>query len=178
MAVIGGSEDGKTFLTSGLVRGEWRFNRRRAIVFDPWKGETDWGVSAWVTDDFEKFRRAVAGTRGCCVVWDEGTSTGGRARDNVHLFTAIRHLHPSLYFIGHSYAAMLPIMRGSLTGVLLAVRDADDANEWAKVMVDESVRTMATRLAQYEFLYKRKHQPARVVKFTPEEIKKGIRLSP
>ena len=176
-AVIGGSEDGKTFLTSGLVRGQWRFYRRRGIVFDPWKGETDWGPSAWVTDDFAKFKRAVMGTRNCAVVWDEGTSTGGRDRDNVDLFTAIRHYHPSFYFIGHRYDAMLPIMRGSLTEVLLAVRDRDDADAWAKVMVDDRVREMATKLGKYEFLFKKKHVPPKVVKFTPEQIRQGIRLT-
>ncbi|MDR2675319.1 MAG: hypothetical protein LBC18_10785 [Opitutaceae bacterium] len=176
IAIIGGSEDGKTFLATGLVRGQWRFHRRRAIVFDPWPGENDWGKSAWVTDDFEKFRRAVEGTRDCCVVWDEGTHTGGRDRENIKLFTAIRHTHPAFYFVGHSYAAMLPLMRGSLTGVFMATRDPDDAAEWAKVMVDETIREKAVRLGKYEFLYKRKHEPARVVKYTPAEIMAGIRV--
>lgn len=179
MAIIGGSEDGKTFLASGLVRGYWREYGLRAIVHDPWSGgksRTDWGPSAWVTDDFAKFRRAVANTEGCVVVWDEGTSYGGRDRENIALITAIRHRHPVMVFIGHNYAAMLPVMRGSLTEVLLAVRDPDDAAEWARVMVDEEVRTLSTRLKQYEFLHKRKHQPCRALKYTPAEIARGITL--
>lgn len=174
-AIIGGSEDGKTFLATGFVRGHARRDKLRAIVFDPWHWENDWGKSAWVTNDFEKFRRAVNGTTDCVVVWDEGTSNGGRDRENLELFTAIRHNHPFLYFIGHSYSTMLPTMRGSLTDICLAVRDREDAAEWAKIMVDEAVM-QSMRLRQYEFLHKRKHQPARVLRHTAAEIKQGIFL--
>lgn len=174
-AVIGGSEDGKTFFCAGLSRGHWRRDRMRSIVFDPWKGETDWGPQAWVTKDFEAFRRAAFNSKGCAVFWDEGTSTGGRDRDNLAFFTAIRHNHPAFYFIGHGYATMLPIMRGSLTDVVMATRDPDDAAEWAKVMVDASVMR-ATSLRQYEFLHKRKHRPVRVLAYTKAEIIRGITL--
>ena len=180
-AIIGGSEDGKTFLATGLVRGHWRRDKLRAIVFDPWLWENDWGKSAWVTNDFGKFRRAVGATTDCVVVWDEGTHNGGRDRENVDLFTAIRHNHPYLYFIGHGYSTMLPLMRGSLTDILLAARDDDDAAEWARVMVDKDVLRSALPasnggLKQYEFLHKRKHQPCRVLKHTKAEILKGVTL--
>ena len=178
-AIIGGTLDGKSTLAAGYVRGYWRCHRLRSIVFDPWKAEkrpVDWGPSAWVTSDFDAFRRAVKNTQNCVIVWDEGTSYGGRDRENTTLFTAIRHHHPVLLFIGHGYATMLPIMRNSLSEVLLAVRDPDDAAEWARVMVDEEVRVLSTRLKQYEFLHKRKHQPCRVLRHTPEELARGITL--
>lgn len=173
-AIIGGSEDGKTFLASGFSRGLWRKHGLRSIVFDPWKGETAWGPQAWVTKDFLEFSRAVARTKGCAVFWDEGSSYGGRERENIAKFTAIRHNHPAFFFIGHAYSTMLPIMRGSLTEILLAVRDPDDAAEWAKVMVDPSIREAAQNLRQYEFLHKRKHQPFRVLRYSKAEILKGI----
>ncbi|EIP96803.1 hypothetical protein OpiT1DRAFT_01228 [Opitutaceae bacterium TAV1] len=176
VAVMGGSEDGKSFLVSGLIRGHWNREKRRAVVFDPWIGEIDWGPGAWVTDNFVRWKAAVENSNGCAVVWDEGTSFGGRDRDNIGLFTAIRHRHPYLYFMGHSYATMLPVMRGSLTGVLLAVRDPDDAAEWGRVMVDRAIVAPAQRLKQYEFLYKRKHQPHRILSYTPAQIERGISL--
>ena len=77
-----------------------------------------------------------------------------------------------MIFIVHNYAAMLPVMRGSLTEVLLAVRDPDDAAEWARVMVDGQVREKSVLLRQHEFLRKRKHQACRVPKHTPAEIER------
>jgi hypothetical protein len=174
-AVLAGSEDGKTFLCSGLSRGHWRFDKLTSIVFDPWKGETDWGRQAFVTADFDAFRRAVNGTTGKAVFWDEGSSTGGRDRENADLFTAIRHRHPAFYFVGHRYDAMLPIMRSSLTEILVAACDSADLDPLARVMVDRAVMD-AARLNQYEFLHKRKHRPARVLRHTKAEILAGIRL--
>lgn len=172
-AIIGGSLDGKTFLCAGIARGLWNRHRLRSIVFDPFKGETDFGKSAWVTADFEAFTRAVFNTKGCAVFWDEGTATGGRDRDNLKFFTAIRHNHPAFFFIGHGYATMLPIMRGSLSEVIMAVRDPDDAAEWAKVMVDREV-LRATTLKQYEFLHKRKHRPVSILRYSKKETLAGV----
>jgi len=183
-AVAGGSEDGKSFLVSGFVRGHWKRDRLRGLVFDPWKNKDrvpiDWGNNLgdgkpWVTDNFEKFRRAVVNTKNCCVVWDEATSNGGRDSDNVALLTEIRHLHPAFYMMVHSYAMMLPVMRGSLTHAVMAVRDPDDAKEWAKVMVDRDV-LQSTTLKQYEFLKKRKHRPVEILRHTPAQIHSGIYL--
>lgn len=174
-AVLAGSEDGKTFLCAGLSRGHWRFHGMTSIVFDPWKGETDWGKQAWVTKDFTEFRRAVANTKGKAVFWDEGTSTGGRDNDNVDLFTAIRHLHPAFYFVGHRYTAMLPVMRTSITEILIAAADVEDIEPLARVMVDRQVMD-AVNLKQYEFLHKRKHRPVRVLRHTKQEILAGIKL--
>lgn len=178
-AIIGGSEDGKTFLASGFSRGLWKRYGMRSIVFDPFKGETNWGPQALVLGEgeFAKFRHLaenVSRSQRFAFFWDEGTSTGGRERENLSLFTRIRHNSAAFFFIGHGYATMLPIMRGSLTHVFLAVRPPDDADEWAKVMVDESIRTTAPTLKQYEFLAKRKHHPSRVLSYTKNEILAGI----
>ena len=179
IAVIGGTLDGKSSMADGIARGYALTHGLRAIVFDPWKREEkphDWGKFAWVTDDFDAFRRAVANTRGCVVVWDEGTSYGGRDRENIALFTAVRHRHPVMIFIGHNYSVMLPVMRESLSEVLLAKRTVEDATAWGNVFVDMEVRELAPRLEPYEFLHKRKHQPCRVLKHTPEELARGVML--
>lgn len=192
-AIIGGSLDGKTFLASGISRGLWRFYGYRSLVFDPFKGETDWGPQALVFGpsvreqqtgasdvaiprEFARFRRVVSSVKPeqkFAIFWDEVTDTGGRDRGNTGMVTAARHNSDAVFLIGHSYATLLPTMRGSLSDVLLAVRDPDDAAEWAKVMVDRDVMK-ATDLKQYEFLRKTKHRPASVVKYTPAEIKAGV----
>ena len=174
-AVIGGSESGKTFLSIGWSRGLWAAHRLRSIVFDPYAQENNWGPQAWVTADFEKFERAAFGTKGCAVFWDEGTMTGGRDRANLKFFTAIRHNHPVFVFIGHGFATMLPIMRGSLTDLILARRDPRDADQWAALTSDAEVM-QATELAQYEFLQKRMFKPVRRLRYSAEQIKAGVVL--
>lgn len=178
-AIMGGSESGKSFLASGFVRGQWIRSRRRSMVFDPWlkeKRRTDWGNGAWVTGDFDRWKRAVmTGPAGCAVVWDEGTSNGGRDRDNVDLFTAIRHRHPVLFFIGHRFDAMLPVMRTSLTDIFLARCRSGDAEEWADTMTDDKIMD-ATTLNQYEFLHKRAFAPVRIIKHSPGEILAGLAI--
>ena len=178
-AFMGGSESGKSFLVSGYVRGQWRIHNRRAIVFDPWckeKKRTDWGAGAWVTDNFSRWKlAATTGPNGCVVVWDEGTSYGGRDRENVEIFTAIRHCHPVFFFIGHRFDAMLPVMRGSLTDVFLARCRSGDAEEWADAFTDDDIM-QACDLAQYEFLHKRAFQAIRRVRHTPAEITNGLVL--
>jgi hypothetical protein len=177
VAIMGGSESGKSFLAMGFVRGQWRLLKRRAIVFDPFIREHPkfWGPSAWVTADFAAFERAVNGTKGCVVVWDEGTSTGGRDRERIPLFTAIRHNHPCFIFLGHRFDAMLPVMRGSLTDVMLARCRSGDAEEWADCTTDDDVMK-ATGLAQYEFLHKRMFQPVQILRHTAAQIEGGIAL--
>lgn len=178
-AFMGGSESGKSFLVSGYTAGQWFYEKRRSIVFDPWCREhkrTNWGPGAWVSADFERWKRAVmSGPTGCAVVWDEGTSNGGRDRDNIELFTAIRHRHPVFMFIGHRFDAMLPVMRTSLTDVYLARCRSGDAEEWADTLTDDDIM-QATALAQYEFLHKRAFQPVRRMKHTPAEIQAGLRF--
>lgn len=172
-AVIGGCQSGKTFLTSGFSRGVWGSRRLRSIVFDPWRGETDWGPQAWVSHDFEKWKRAVCGTSGCAVVWDEATAHGGRDRENVPLFSELRHRHPVLFCIGHSHASILPVMRINLTDLYLSLADAGDADEWSRTMKDPAVME-AVKLRQFEFVHKRAFQPVRVLRHSKEEIEAGV----
>lgn len=172
-AVIGGSLSGKTLRTSGYVRGLWRCKRLRSLVFDPWKGETDWGPGAWVCADFEQWKHVVANTKGCCVVWDESTGNGGRDRENVPLFTEIRHRHPVIFCIGHACSSILPLMRINLTDLFISLADPDDAAEWAKVMKDPDVMK-ATALGQYYFLHKRAFRRVCLLHNTPDQIRAGI----
>lgn len=179
LAILGGSECGKSTLASGYVRGQWRFERRRGIVFDPWIADEkpiDWGPGAWKTGAFDRWRRSVmTGPRGCVAVWDEGTSYGGRDRENVELFSAIRHRHPFMIFLGHRFDTMLPVMRACLTHVALAKCNPVDAKEWAEHFADDQVMR-ATELDQYEFLIKRPFNPVRIVRYTPAEIAAGLWL--
>lgn len=183
IAVLGPSECGKSFLASGIVRGQWSLERRCSVVFDPWKGKkkhawsqpTDWGKGAWVDSGFEAWKRAAKGTEGKCVVWDEATTNGGRDRENLGLFTEIRHNHPVLLVLGHRFDAILPTMRSCLTDLIMARCMPEDAAKWAGEMVDRDIMR-ATTLEQYEFLWKRAFQPVKIVRFTEAEIKRGIAL--
>jgi hypothetical protein len=172
-AIIGGSESGKTFRAIGYSRGFWARQRLRSLVFDPWKGENKWGPQAWVCHDFEQWRRVVCNVTGCVVIWDEASGNGGRDRENVQLFTEIRHRHPALFCIAHAYSAILPIMRVNLTDLFIAQADAGDAAEWAKIMKDPSVNQAVT-LHQYEFLHKRAFQTVKVCRETKSQIEAGI----
>lgn len=182
-AINGPSECGKSFLASGFTIGQWAHEKRRSIVFDPWKGRkrhawstpTNWGPGAWVSNDFERWKRAALNTEGCCVVWDEGTTNGGRGRENIELFTAIRHNHPVFIFLGHRFDAMLPVMRGSLTDLYLAKSTEGDAKQWAAERSESEIMT-APNLVQYEFLHSRSFQPVRRLKYSPDEIAAGLKF--
>jgi len=176
-AIIGGSEDGKTFLAGGISRGWYARDRYRSLVADPFPWENDWGPQAKVFGDFEQWRRVVAGVKPeqkFAAIWDEATE-GGRDRDNTGLLTAIRHNCDRFIFIGHDFASMLPVMRGSLTDIVLAVRTPDEARKWADLMVDDAVM-QAAALGKYQFLHKRKHCPVRILRYTAAQIKAGIML--
>lgn len=171
-AVIGGSESGKTFLAMGFSRGLWKRHRLRSFVFDPWM-EFDWGPGAWVTKDFERWKHVVTNTRGGVAIWDESTAYGGRDRENVPLFSQIRHQHPVLFCIGHAYSSILPLMRVNLTHLFITDPDEDDLKEWKSIMRDPDVMQAMT-LKQYEFLRKRKFEPVRVLRHTAEQIRAGV----
>jgi len=202
-ATIAGSLDGKTFLQAGLSRGLWNHYGYRSIAFDPYRGETDWGRQAMVIgptkqmvkaygdeivfSEFERFRRIVRGIephQKFAVFWDEGTSTGGRDRDNTGLFTAIRHNTNAFFFVGHGYVTMLPIMRGSLSDVILAACDPKEAVQWKEVMVDEDIMQASRKppsrggdgLEKYEFLHKQKHERVKILRYSAPEIRAGIIL--
>lgn len=172
-AVIGGSESGKTFRVIGYSRGFWQKHGLRSLVFDPWRGEHEWGGQAWVCSDFDLWKKAVQGTTGCVVIWDEASTYGGRDRENVSLFAEIRHRHPVLFAIGHSYSSVLPAMRVCVTDLFMSSADAADAGEWSSVMRDPQVM-QAVGLRQYEFLHKRAFEKIRILRESPAEIQAGI----
>lgn len=177
VAVIGGSESGKTELVAGLTRGHWAAQAVRALAFDPWLAENPrrWNPHGWATNEWEKFAHVVRRTSGFCVVWDEATMNGGRDRENVGLLTEIRHAHPYLYAIGHDYASFLPVMRGSLTDLVLARRPVQEAKDWANQFSDAEIMRAAD-LGQYEFLHKRAFQPVRVLRYSLAQLKAGVTL--
>jgi hypothetical protein len=172
-AVIGGSESGKTFLVMGFSRGLWQARGLRSLVFDPWRGENNWGAHAWVSHDFDRWKAAVMGTRNCVVIWDEASANGGRDRENVGLFSEIRHRHPVLFCVGHAYSVILPIMRINLTDLFIAAADEIDAKEWGRVMRDPQIAE-ACLLPQYAFLHKRAFQPVRVLRYSKEQVAAGV----
>jgi hypothetical protein len=173
IAIMGGSESGKTFLGMGFVRAYWKKHGLRALVFDPWKGEVDWGPSAFVVNDFEDWKHMATHTKGMVLVWDETTANGGRDRDNLKLLSEVRHNHPVMVVMGHTYASLLPGMRVNLTDVFLALSDPDEADQWAKVMKDPEIKEKAVDLLQYEFLHKRNFEPLRVVAESENRILAG-----
>lgn len=172
---MGGSECGKTSLAIGLSLGLWKGGKIRTLAFDPWLRENPkrWGAHAWATDEFEKFRHVVFNTHGCAVIWDEGSSTGGRDRDNTPLFTAIRHNHEAIFFLGHQYSAMLPIMRGSLTDLFLFRAHADEADAWARILTDREILG-ASDLGQFHCIHKRAFKPAKKLTYTLDQLHAGV----
>ncbi len=174
-AIMGGSECGKTSLASSFSLALYRRYKLRSLVFFPWLKEYPhmWGKQAWVTTDFDDFRRVVFSVKNCAVFWDEGTTTGGRDRENLDFFTAIRHKHPAFFFLGHQYAAMLSTMRGSLTDLYLARADPDDADKWARLFTDADVKE-AKELNQYEFLHKRSYRKTIILRPTLDELRAGV----
>jgi len=176
IAIMGGSESGKTALAIALSRGLWHRGKVRTLAFDPFKKKHRWEPQ-FVTDDFDQFELVVFKVNGCAVFWDEGTSTGGRDRDKVKFFTAIRHNHEFFAFIGHDYTTMLPIMRGSLTDVILFRQSESAAQYWSDLFTDKDI-LRTTQLEQYAAIHKRAFRPVRDLTFSKEEIesKEGVTL--
>lgn len=176
-AIMGPTLCGKSSLARSVLRGHWVRDRLRSLAFDPWlkKNPKIWGPHAWVTDEFPKFGHVIFNVSGCAVLWDEGTHTGGRDRDNLKFFTAIRHHHRAFYYIGHGWQTMLPIMRESLSDVVLFRQTAESAQFWANHFTDEDL-LRATALPQYVALHKRAFQPVRELRFTPAELAQGVTL--
>lgn len=152
--IIGGSKCGKTTLAIALVAMFWRRHGLRAIVFDPFPWEHNWGPSAWVTNDLAKFKAAVTGTSGCVVIWDESTTTLRKtAADDLAFFTNIRHRHKAFFTLGHDFTAVSPTMRGNLSDAYVFRQSANKARDWAELFADEDMLQAAT-LEKREFIHK------------------------
>lgn len=172
---MGGSESGKTALAIALSLGAWKSQRRESLAFDPFLRKHNWGKHTWATDEMPKFEHVVFNVKNRVVFWDEGTSTGGRDRDKVKFFTAIRHNHAEFFFIGHDYTTMLPIMRGSLTDVVLFRQSESAAQYWADLFTDKEI-LRSTALDQFVAIHKRAFQPVRELRFSKADLSAGVTL--
>lgn len=172
--ICGPSECGKTTLAAaGLVPWVWRRGRLRSIVFDPWleKHPKAWGPTAWVTTDLAAFRRAVWGTSGCAVFWDESTDSLDRnAEENRSFFSRIRHNHPALFVLMHDFCVITPMMRANLTDAFVYRQTPKRCGDWADLFADSGMHH-AAELEQYEFLHKVAFRPVRRLMPTEAELR-------
>lgn len=160
-AICGGSKCGKTTVARAIVVWLWRRHGLRSIVFDPFRRRNDWGPSAWVTDDIEAFRRAVWGTEGCAVIWDESSDSLDRnATKDRRFFTRIRHEHRAFFIMIHDFATLTPLMRGNLSDAFVFRQTEDRAKDWSSLFADRDL-LKACEFDQYEFLHKSAFRPVR-----------------
>jgi len=161
-AICGGSKSGKTVLAQrGLVPWLWRRHRLRSIAFDPFarRERAAWGPTAWVTDDLDAFRRAVWGTSGCAVFWDESSDSLDRnAAEDKRFFTRIRHEHRAFFVLMHDFTVLTPLMRGNLSDAFVFRQTSRRADDWAELFTDDALM-QAEGLGQYEFLHKTAFRP-------------------
>lgn len=160
--IFGPKLSGKTTLAMELSRQYWLKSHRRSLVLDI--NRESWGPHAWVTDDEEKFWKAVwqqpaIGTaKPSLVIVDEAAETINRDRTLTRVFTRLRHLKHKFIVIGHSGENLLPIMRQQLDTLYLFRQSPDDAERWARSMTQEGF-LRAAELNQYEFLYGERFKP-------------------
>lgn len=163
VAICGPSKCGKTTLAQvGLVPWCWRRHRLRSIVFDPFlaKHPRAWGPTAWATADLDAFRRAVWGTSGCAVFWDESSDSLDRnAADDKRFFTRIRHEHRAFFVLMHDFVVLTPMMRANLSDAFVFRQTAERAKDWVNLFADDDMRQTAT-LEKREFVHKTAFEPA------------------
>ena len=163
VAICGGCKCGKTTLAQrGLVPWCWRRHRLRSIVYDPFaaRNRAAWGATAWVTADIDAFRRAVWGTTGCAVFWDESSDSLDRhAAEDKRFFTRIRHEHRAFFVLMHDFTVLTPLMRGNLSDAFVFRQTSKRAQDWVELFTDDALADAAT-LAQYEFIHKTAFRPA------------------
>ena len=170
--ICGGSESGKTSLARGISRGLWNARGLRCLAFDPWM-KTRWPDHARAFREFVRWRHLVLNTSGFCVIWDDATANGGRDKENVGLFSEIRHRHPVLICITHLHSALLPQMRVNITDGFLADSSPEDADEWAKTLREPALRS-AAGLPQYSFLHKRVYRPIQLLAHSSADLDRGV----
>jgi hypothetical protein len=133
-AICGGSKSGKTVLAQrGLVPWLWRRHRLRSIAFDPFARRERAPRGADCLGDGRPGRlppRAVWGTSGCAVFWDESSDSLDRnAAEDKRFFTRIRHEHRAFFVLMHDFTVLTPLMRGNLSDAFIfrqTSRRADD----------------------------------------------------
>lgn len=161
VAICGPSKCGKTTLAFHMVPWLWSKHHLRSIVFDPWlqKHPHAWGPTAWVTPDLEAFRRAVWGTQGCAVFWDESSDSIDRnAAEDKRFFTRIRHDHRAFVIIMHDFCVLTPMMRANLSDAFVFKQTEERAHDWRRLFVDsDMLQTM--NLQKREFVHKTAFEP-------------------
>jgi hypothetical protein len=171
-AIVGGSMSGKTSLAIGICRRERVRRGLRSLVYDPFRSEHKWGAWAWVTSDIQAFRRAVLGTTGAAVFWDESTTSLKPTTDeDKAFFVNLRHRHSALFLIAHDLNVMSPVMRGSLTDAYVFRQSRSRARDWSELFADESMMA-SCELSQYEFIHKQPFGPATRHRPTPADIQR------
>lgn len=153
--VVGPSKCGKTTLCAALAGSMWRRHGLPSIVFDPFKFKHDWGKTAWVTDDLPTFKRAVLGTRGKAIFWDESSTTLKKtASDDLAFFTQIRHRHKAFFLIGHDFTIISPMMRANLSDAYVFRQGEDRPKLWSGLFADADMMQTGD-LKKREFIHKR-----------------------
>ncbi len=147
--IFGPIQSGKTTLARAPSVEIYRAERRRSIVFDP--NAENWGGHAAVFTDSALFQKTVWRSQNCEIFADEAAVTVARDRDNMPLFTRVRHFGHRLTVIGHSGGDLLPGMRQQFTRLFLFRQPASAADVWAELFADGRILACAD-LAQFEFL--------------------------
>jgi hypothetical protein len=167
--IMGPKLSGKSTLAKKLSQEYWTRLRMRSFILDP--NLDSWGKQAWVTNNEEKFWRAVWSTTGALVIVDEAGETINREKDLIPVFTRLRHLHHKLIVIGHSGVNLLPIMRQQLDTLYLFRQSPKAAAIWAEDMTQEGFKA-AVELNEYEFLYGQKFKAPVKMKLALHQIPK------
>lgn len=148
VGIFGPGQSGKTTLARALVKAMAKLGIK-ALILDP-NGE-DWGESAEVFQDEEKFWYAVWTSKKKFIVCEEATETIARNKDLISVFTRIRHLGHKLCISGHSGTNLLPIMRQQFHALYLFRQSEKACSIWADEFMDKRIQ-LATTLKKYEFL--------------------------
>lgn len=169
-AVIGGSKCGKTTLAIAIVASLYRKHGLRSIVFDPFRRKNNWGAWAWVTDDLARFKKAVWGTKGCAIVWDESTDTINKHdRADQKFFSRIRHEHKAFFLICHDLQVMNIMMRGNLSDLYVFRQGVKRSKLYAEDFADEDLKQLA-ELGHREWIHKQPFRKIRRVLPTVAEL--------
>lgn len=148
--IFGPKLSGKTTLARALSKQYWLKKKMRSLILDPHLEE--WGDQAWVTDNEEKFWKAVWETKNSLIIVEEAAATIRRERNLVPVFTRLRHYGHILVVIGHSGMDLLPVMRQQFDTIYLFRQPRQAAEVWAMTFAEERLLE-AMQLSQYEFIH-------------------------
>jgi hypothetical protein len=154
---------GKTYLAKALARGHMA-RGVGVIVLDPmgdsWPCHRQHG-------DMGSFLRSAKAAEGCLLVVDEVGQTVGRhpPPEVEWLATRARHWGHRVIFIGQDPTQVQPIIREQTSDLWLFRMSPKRCELWAEDFADRQLME-ATKLNKYEFLHKRRFEPARKLKLS------------